>query len=108
MDSNGDLETRSEILKKKLSNYKSINKNFVDEDAISQKNGYKAYSEGFRMVIEFTSAIVIATLIGYFIDTKLGSLPFGLIIGLLLGFVTGIYNLIRSAKHKNLKKQGEE
>ncbi len=45
--------------------------------------------------LEFAGAVVGLTLLGYWIDTKLGSEPWGLLIGVFVGIVGGTYNLLR-------------
>jgi F0F1-type ATP synthase assembly protein I len=47
--------------------------------------------------IEFAAAIVGFTLVGYWIDRQFGSAPWGLVAGLVLGFVGGFYNLVKQA-----------
>ena len=47
--------------------------------------------------VELVGAVVGFTLIGYWIDRHFGSSPWGLLIGLGLGLVGGMYNLIRQS-----------
>ncbi|WP_421696319.1 AtpZ/AtpI family protein [Aestuariivirga sp.] len=56
------------------------------------------YARGYRLVAEFVAGTLVGGLIGYGIDWLFGTLPFGLIIFLLLGFGAGILNLARAAK----------
>jgi ATP synthase protein I len=56
------------------------------------------YARGYRLVSEFVAGTLVGGLIGYGIDWLFGTLPFGLIIFLLLGFGAGILNLARAAK----------
>ena len=58
------------------------------------KNGIKYASLG----IEFASMILGLGLVGYYIDKKLNSSPLFLIIGMFLGFISGIYRLYRISK----------
>jgi len=55
------------------------------------------YAKGYRLVSEFVAGTLVGGLIGYGIDYVFGTLPFGLIIFLLLGFGAGILNLARAA-----------
>jgi len=55
------------------------------------------YARGYRLVSEFVAGTLVGGLIGYGIDWLFGTLPFGLIIFLLLGFGAGILNLARAA-----------
>jgi len=55
------------------------------------------YARGYRLVSEFVAGTLVGGLIGYGIDWLFGTLPFGLIIFLLLGFGAGFLNLARAA-----------
>jgi ATP synthase protein I len=55
------------------------------------------YARGYRLVSEFAAGTLVGGLIGYGIDWLFGTLPFGLIIFLLLGFGAGFLNLARAA-----------
>lgn len=50
-----------------------------------------------KLSSEFISAIAVGVGIGWLIDKVAGTSPWGLIIFLLLGFVAGILNVLRSA-----------
>lgn len=56
-----------------------------------------AFAEGLKLASEFASAVLVGGGIGYLIDRWLGTLPFGLILFLLLGFAAGVVNVLRSA-----------
>jgi ATP synthase protein I len=55
-------------------------------------------SLGLRLASEFASAILVGGLLGYGIDYLVKSSPWGLLVGLALGFVTGTVNLIRASR----------
>jgi len=55
------------------------------------------YAQAFRLSSEFIAGIVAGAGIGYVLDMAAGTGPWGLIIFLLLGFVAGILNVLRSA-----------
>ena len=55
------------------------------------------YARGYKLVSEFAAGTLVGGLIGYGIDWLFGTLPFGLIIFLLLGFGAGFLNLARAA-----------
>lgn len=50
-----------------------------------------------RASTEFVAGIVVGCGIGWVIDRGLGTSPWGLIVFLLLGFVAGVFNVLRSA-----------
>jgi ATP synthase protein I len=56
-----------------------------------------AASLAMRMGGEFGAAILVGALVGYGADYLLHSAPWGLVIGLGLGFATGIVNVTRAA-----------
>ncbi len=50
-----------------------------------------------RLSTEFVAAILVGAAIGWLLDQWLGIGPWGLIVFLLLGFVAGVLNVLRSA-----------
>lgn len=53
---------------------------------------------GWQVASEFIGAMLAGGFIGWFIDRQLGSGPWGLIIMLMLGFVTGLTQSLRRQK----------
>ncbi len=47
--------------------------------------------------IEFAAAVAGLTLLGYWIDSRFGTKPWGLLIGVFIGLVGGMYNMIQEA-----------
>jgi ATP synthase protein I len=65
----------------------------------SQRDGKKREeSQGWSIAVEFVGAMLVGGLIGWFIDRQAGSGPWGLIVMLLLGFVTGLRSVLRQQK----------
>ncbi|MFD2248984.1 ATP synthase protein I [Pseudochelatococcus lubricantis] len=56
-----------------------------------------AMSNALRLSGEFIAGVVAGAGIGWAIDTYLGLSPWGLIVFLLLGFLTGVWNVLRAA-----------
>ena len=52
---------------------------------------------GFRLSSELIAGVVVGALLGWGFDRLLSTSPFGLIVFVLLGFVAGVLNVIRSA-----------
>jgi ATP synthase protein I len=50
---------------------------------------------------EFGAAVLVGALLGYGADVLLHSSPWGLLIGIGLGFVTGVVNVVRVASAYN-------
>lgn len=47
------------------------------------------------MGFEFAGAVLVASFIGFWIDRWLGTSPWCLIGGMVLGFATGVYGMIK-------------
>jgi ATP synthase protein I len=56
-----------------------------------------AMAIGFRLSSELVAGVVIGAVIGWGCDHFLSTSPFGLIVFVLLGFVAGVVNVVRSA-----------
>jgi ATP synthase protein I len=54
-------------------------------------------SRALRASSEFIAGILVGGGLGWAFDKGLGTSPWGLIVFLLLGFVAGVYNVLRSA-----------
>lgn len=53
---------------------------------------------GFRISIELVAAVAIGAIIGYGLDSLLGTLPLLMVVFLLLGSVAGVLNAYRAVK----------
>ena len=60
-----------------------------------------AASLAVRFGGEFGAAIIVGALLGFGADTFLHTSPWGLLIGLALGFVAGVVNVVRVAQSFN-------
>jgi ATP synthase protein I len=56
-----------------------------------------AFARGMRLSAELVGGVVVGFLLGWLFDRWLGTSPWGLIVFLLLGFVAGVLNVMRSA-----------
>ena len=54
-------------------------------------------ARGLRLSSELIASVVAGALLGWGVDHLLPTSPFGLIVFFLLGFVAGVFNLVRSA-----------
>jgi ATP synthase protein I len=91
----GDLSDRLKDLSGRIAAERS-------ERAGSQKpsaslEGATGYAKGYRLASEFVAGTLVGGLFGYGFDWLFGTLPFGLIVFLLLGFGAGILNMARAA-----------
>ena len=55
------------------------------------------YARGFRLSSELVAGVLVGAGIGWLFDRLLGVSPWGLTIFLLLGFASGVLNVMRSA-----------
>jgi ATP synthase protein I len=55
------------------------------------------YARGFRLSSELVAGVLVGAGLGWLIDRWLGISPWGFIVLLLLGFVAGVLNVMRSA-----------
>ena len=88
-----DLGSRLDEMNKRLG--RDIASDKKDPDT-PPKNG--AMAMGLRLASEFVSAILVGALIGYGIDWFAGTAPWAMIVFLMLGFASGVMNVIRSAQ----------
>jgi ATP synthase protein I len=56
-----------------------------------------AMAIGFRLSSELIAGVIVGALLGWGFDRLLSTSPFGLIAFVLLGFIAGVVNVIRSA-----------
>jgi ATP synthase protein I len=55
------------------------------------------YARGFRLSSELVAGVLVGAGLGWLVDRLLGISPWGFIVFLLLGFVAGVLNVMRSA-----------
>lgn len=60
-------------------------------------SGASGYALAVRMGSEFIAGVVVGAALGWGIDSLAGTSPWGLIVFLMLGFVAGVMNVLRSA-----------
>jgi ATP synthase protein I len=91
-DQSDSLEERRRQLGAKLASH-------APKDKASGAGGTNktSYAKAFQLSTEFVAAIFVGALLGYLLDRFLGTTPWGMIIFLLLGFVAGVLNVMRSA-----------
>jgi ATP synthase protein I len=80
----------------------AIDKRDVAENLSNKANAgngsAKNMGVALRMASEFASAIAVGVLLGYGADMTFKTAPWGLVIGLPLGFAAGILNVVRAAQ----------
>ena len=77
----------------------------IAKDKISKRNLYdktdntSSIGAAFKLSTELVSAVVVGTIIGFILDKTFGTKPWLILIFFFVGVVTGIMNVIRSAKN---------
>ena len=88
---NDQFKTRLKIAKSKLKKKNS------DNNSEPKSN----IGTAFKMSTELVSAVAVGTIIGFILDNWFGTKPWLILLFFLIGVVTGILNVIRSAKKMN-------
>ena len=91
----GDLSERLKDLSGRIAAEKSDRAESM-KPSVSLE-GVSGYAKGYRLASEFVAGTLVGGLFGYGVDYVFGTLPFGLIFFLLLGFGAGILNMARAA-----------
>lgn len=95
-DTNGNSPSPDKDALKALSEkLEATKKAHQEPENRSEKSGM---GEGLKYASEFSAAIIAGALLGYIVDKFAGTGPWGLLIGLLLGFGAGVMNVVRAAK----------
>ncbi|HEY2212614.1 MAG TPA: AtpZ/AtpI family protein [Bradyrhizobium sp.] len=94
------LSARLGSLDRRLSDIRGSRKIETDQPGAGSGNGAASASAmalGFRLSSELIAGVAVGALIGWGFDRLLSTSPFGLIAFVLVGFVAGVVNVIRSA-----------
>ena len=89
-----DLERRRRALGEALSSHE---RKEAQAEGGARPGGMAGFGYAMRLSSEFIAAIVVGAAIGWVIDRVFGTLPWGLVVFLLLGFCAGILNVLRAA-----------
>lgn len=95
LDANRDASL-DERLKKLGSNLDRYNGERADKEKKKGLADNSGMAYGLKIGAEFVSAVLVGGMIGWVIDKWLGTLPFGLIVFLMLGFAAGVLNVMRA------------
>lgn len=89
----GDLDRRRRVLEASLAAKRPASA--VPGSAEPAKTA--GYGQALKLSSEFIAGIAVGAGLGWIIDRVAGTSPWGLIVFLLLGFVAGVLNVMRSA-----------
>lgn len=90
----GDLSKRLKDLGGRIADEQA--ERIESERPSASLQGATGFAKGYRLASEFVAGTLVGGLIGYGFDWLFGTLPFGLIFFLLLGFGAGILNMARA------------
>jgi ATP synthase protein I len=94
------LSARLGSLDRRLSAMRDSRKVGTDQAGGQGEDGAaraSAMALGFRLSSELVAGVVVGAAIGWGFDRLLSTSPFGLIVFVLLGFIAGVVNVVRSA-----------
>src|SRR6266852_6507671 len=94
------LSARLGSLDQRLSEIRDSRKVRTDQSEGGSGDGAaraSAMARGFQLSSELIAGVIVGALIGWGFDHLLSTSPWGLIVFVLLGFVAGVVNLVRSA-----------
>jgi ATP synthase protein I len=94
------LSARLGSLDQRLSEIRGSRKTGTDQSEDGSGDGAaraSAMAIGFRLSSELIAGVVVGALLGWGFDRLLSTSPFGLIVFVLLGFIAGVVNVIRSS-----------
>jgi len=90
----GDLDNRRKALDEALAARTAAERGGAQD---RKAGGVSGFGNALKMSSEFIAGILVGAGIGYLIDRIAGTSPWGMIVFLLLGFVAGVLNVLRSA-----------
>lgn len=73
-----------------------------------QEEHYSMAQQGWRMVMDLVAGMLVGFVIGYGLDTLLGTLPIMLVIFTLLGFAAGVRGMLATAKEFQARQTGDD
>ena len=94
------LSARLGSLDHRLSEIRDSRKSKTDQSGTESGDSAakaSAMALGFRLSSELIAGVAVGAAIGWGVDRWLSTSPFGFIVFMLLGFVAGVVNVVRSA-----------
>ncbi|EJF77717.1 hypothetical protein MCO_00855 [Bartonella sp. DB5-6] len=101
-----DLECRSENLGRALMRKKALEKQKCENEG-GESQGRVAHA--IKLSSEFLASIIVSVVLGLGFDKLAGSLPWGLVFFLFLGFAAGVLSVLRTVgyiPYSRLRKKG--
>jgi ATP synthase protein I len=88
----------------------SLNKQLDDlkKTQVSEEENLAPSSDAARAAIDFTSACAVGVLLGYGVDHYAETSPWGILIGLGVGVVTGVYLMFKAEAIRAMAEKKKE
>jgi ATP synthase protein I len=67
----------------------------ADPSTRPRTNGSSSLGQAMTLSTEFVAGVIAGGILGWIVDHVFGTKPWGLIVLLMLGFVAGVYNVMR-------------
>ncbi len=101
-----DLKKKTNALQERIEAARQANKTLSEEDRPESPVDSPGARKSARAGSEFMAAVTGGAVLGYGIDWFFSSLPWGMIVFITLGFVTGVYRANEAMK-KNYEKNDQ-
>jgi len=69
----------------------------ADSSRSGSSDGPSSLGRAMQLSTEFTAGVIAGGILGWVFDRVLGTKPWGMIVLLMLGFVTGVYSVMRAS-----------
>lgn len=102
-----DMSTRLERLGSRLGEIASGREQSAKAERRKASDA-SGLGQAFRLSAEFIAGVIAGGFLGWMLDSFVGSSPWGFIIGLLLGFGSGMLNMLRASGELNRKATSDK
>ena len=102
-----DLSTRLQRLDSRLGEISSGREESA-KAAKRKASDASGLGQAFRLSAEFIAGVIAGGFLGWMLDSFAGSSPWGFIIGLILGFGSGMLNMLRASGELNRRPTADK